>query len=269
MSGVLSVLAAAGALFGGAGTGVTLGPVVLQGFEVPDKIKIGGKQSLVTHQLIGGGRVIDAMGRDDMPLTWTGILLDGSATPRALLLDSLRVSGQILTLSWAVFSYQVVVEEFTADYEMAVKIPYSITCRVVQDNSNQPSSTTPSLTATLGADLTAAQGYAAQAAVILGTTQAFLAAVGVKGGAAYLTGLQSVTGDVSNIAATASIANGTLGSLSGAAASAPGILPTAGGPTAAVTALNALTASAGTAAAAQQAGAYMGVAQKNLLNAST
>lgn len=44
---------------------LTLGPVLFQDFEVPEKISVGGEHSLVVHKLVGRARVVDAMGRDD------------------------------------------------------------------------------------------------------------------------------------------------------------------------------------------------------------
>ena len=126
---------------------LTLGPVLFYGLEVPEKIShIGGDHSLVTHKLVGGTRVVDAMGRDDADITWSGRFRAGSAETRAKLVDFLRIQGQPITLTWSIFNYQVIIKSFIAEYNNPNEIPYTITCAVVQDQ------TSPILTALLGLD---------------------------------------------------------------------------------------------------------------------
>ncbi|ADE12131.1 hypothetical protein [Sideroxydans lithotrophicus] len=111
--------------------------------EVPQKIPFGGKQALTVHKLVGGRRSVDAMGPDDKPLQWSGMLLGQSALPRARYLDWLRKSGKQCVLTWSELAYLVVVESFDADFERFYKMPYTISCLVVQDLS-QPIMATPS-----------------------------------------------------------------------------------------------------------------------------
>src|SRR6185312_9060002 len=115
---------------------VILGPVVFDAFEVPEVIPWGGSQSIAIHKLPGGERIIDAMGRDDAPLSWSGIFLGPQAISRARLLDALRIAGDVLTLTWGGLSYQVVIREFRPDYKKFSHLPYRITCEVLVDNSN-------------------------------------------------------------------------------------------------------------------------------------
>ena len=56
---------------------VILGPIALQGFEVPESITIGGAQRLAIHRLPGGARVIDALGPDDAAGTAGGAATSG------------------------------------------------------------------------------------------------------------------------------------------------------------------------------------------------
>ena len=155
MSGVLSALEAIGALFGGYGI-VTLGPVVFQAQEVPERIAIGGTQALKVHKLPGGQRVIDAMGRDDASLAWNGIMFGPGAEQRLLLLDSLRVSGQPITLAFGTMSYTVVVADFKGDYRRTNWCEYSISCEVVQDNAAQFADALPTLLQQVTGDIGAA-----------------------------------------------------------------------------------------------------------------
>lgn len=52
--------------------GLVLGPVVFQAFEVPERIRFGGKQRVAVHELFGGGRVVDAVGAEEGPIEWSG-----------------------------------------------------------------------------------------------------------------------------------------------------------------------------------------------------
>jgi hypothetical protein len=125
---------------------LTLGGVLFADFEVPEKINFGGQQVLVTHKLPGGQRIIDAMGRDDMPIRWSGRFRGSSAEFRARSLDFLRVGGQVQQLAFSTFRYSVLVDSFEGDFRQPYEIPYSISCTVVQDQ------TSPILTALIGLD---------------------------------------------------------------------------------------------------------------------
>ena len=56
-----------------ADTVLTLGDFEFARYEIPEQITFGGDQRLVVHELVGGTRVIDAMGRADAPLEWSGL----------------------------------------------------------------------------------------------------------------------------------------------------------------------------------------------------
>lgn len=117
-----------------ADTTLQLGDFKFSSFEIPDHIDFGGEQSLAIHKLVGGGRVIDSMGRDNAPLIWSGLFLGENALVRARYLDRLRVEGKPLLLTWDELSFYVVIKSFIPSYERFYKIPYSITCEVVVDN---------------------------------------------------------------------------------------------------------------------------------------
>lgn len=115
---------------------LVLGDFQFASVEIPERIVFGGDQKLVTHELVGGQRIIDAMGRSDMPLEWSGMLLGVNALERARYLDGLRVAGQQLDLTWSEFKYKVVIQSFRCTFERSYKLPYSITCMVVRDASS-------------------------------------------------------------------------------------------------------------------------------------
>lgn len=113
-----------------------LGEFIFGQYEIPEEITFGGEQRLVVHKLVGGERVIDELGRDDMPLTWSGILYGPLAESRAQFLDGLRIRGLLQTLTWSKFRYRVVVSSFQARFQRKWQIPYTITCTVVKDEAS-------------------------------------------------------------------------------------------------------------------------------------
>lgn len=118
-----------------ADTFLQLGDFTFAKTEIPEKIRFGGDQSLVVHELVGGVRVVDSMGRQDAPLEWSGLLMGSAALQRAQYLDGLRIAGKVLRLQWSEFDYDVVIKSFHADFERWYQMPYSISCVVVKDNS--------------------------------------------------------------------------------------------------------------------------------------
>ncbi len=113
-----------------------LGEVTFSNFEIPERINFGGAQALAVKQLVGGQRVIDAMGRVDDDISWSGLMFESTASFRAQFLDSMRMSGAPLALTWGIFNYLVVIKEFRANFERSYQIPYSITCTVIQNLNN-------------------------------------------------------------------------------------------------------------------------------------
>lgn len=113
-----------------------LGPVAFQDFEIPSGINFGGKQRLALHRLPGGSRVIDALGRDDAQIGFSGVFAGSDATLRARSLDELRVAGIALPLTWDIFFYTVLIADFYADYRNGWWIPYHIICTVVRDEAS-------------------------------------------------------------------------------------------------------------------------------------
>lgn len=113
------------------GVVLTLDGFVFKDFEVPEAISFGGSQSLSIKRLIGGERVIDAMGSDDRPLEWSGRFRGSDAVSRALQLDAKRRAGRAVSLTWGELSFQVIVARFEPVYQQAFEVPYSISCEIV------------------------------------------------------------------------------------------------------------------------------------------
>lgn len=105
-------------------------------FELPQVMQFGGEQLLEVHQLMGGRRIIDALGPSDAPLSWSGVFLTSSGLKRARFCDTLRRTGEQCTLTWDEFSYTGVVSKFEADYTRAgLYVPYKITLTVAEDQT--------------------------------------------------------------------------------------------------------------------------------------
>ena len=227
-----------------------LGPLALQGFELPEGITWGGRQHLAVHHLPGGARVIDALGRDDAPITWRGVFAGEDAATRARLVDLVRADGSVWPLSWAGFFYSVVVSVFQADFARPNWIPYRIACTVLRDEAEAVVAAGLGLTADALGDLAAAAGF----------------------GAVDLAGPLAALGDpAATRFGTASYGVATL-ALEGAAGAIDGGLAVAGAALGAAspagaTGLMAATDAAGQAAALAGARGYVRRAQGNLLQA--
>lgn len=119
---------------------IRLGDFIFQDFEVPEQISAGGAQQLSVKKLIGGLRVIDAMGDDPSAIEWSGqffATLFESASDRCLLLEQIKAAGKAVVLSWDSFRYAVIIKGFTYDLRFQ-RIPYKISCEVLADLTKQP-----------------------------------------------------------------------------------------------------------------------------------
>ena len=239
-----------------------LGPIVFQDFEVPSGITFGGAQRLAVHNLPGGGRVIDALGRDDAALSFAGVFSGSDATLRARVIDELRSAGLPLPLTWDVFFYTVIIETFEADYRAGNWIPYRLRCTVLRDEASALIQPVVSLASAAYADLGAAFAPANAAGFDLSNVQSAFADpnAAILGSAAY-------SEAQSNLAsAHAAMGDG----LSQAEAELSGVgLTNANSADAGVAGLNSASASAGQIGQLTQARGYTGRAAVNLANAST
>ncbi|QAU22602.1 hypothetical protein EO087_00280 [Dyella sp. M7H15-1] len=142
---------------------LSLGDMTFGAFEVPESIPWGGEQALTVHELVGGTRVIDAMGRKDAPIEWSGIFMGSTAVDRAQYLNTQRIIGQPLTLTWSSFNFLVVIRRFMANYEFEYRMPYQITLEVVQDNATPTvAGDVPDIDAQLTQDMNTANSLGSQ-----------------------------------------------------------------------------------------------------------
>lgn len=129
---------------------VMLGGLVLSGPEVPDELIIGGRQILVIHRLLGGGRVIDSVGNDAAQLVLTGRFVGPAATRRARRVEAMREAAQILAFSVADLSARVWISEFSWSYQARGTIcPY----RLVLEREALPPTRFPSSVESAGLDI--------------------------------------------------------------------------------------------------------------------
>jgi nucleoid-associated protein YgaU len=116
-----------------------LDDVVFDGVEIPSEISFGAKQNIVVHDLIGGTRVVDAMGFFSAPLSWSGMFVGPQALERVRYLLTKLSEGKKLTLTWSELRYQVIMSEFKPVFQREYQIPYSITLEVIKDESQTQS----------------------------------------------------------------------------------------------------------------------------------
>ena len=239
-----------------------LGPIVFQDFEIPSGINFGGRQRLALHRLPGGARVIDALGRDDAQISFTGIFTGSDATLRARALDELRVAGIALPLTWDVLFYTVLISQFHADYRNGWWIPYRIVCTVLQDEASALLQTAVSLATAAVADIGTAAGYASDAGIDLTALQSAIATPGATTSqtSAFISAQSVLTNAQSSIANSMNVATTTLTTTSVAdAASAQS----------GVAALLAVTDASEQLSSLTLANAYVRRTAANLVNAST
>ena len=154
---------------------IQLGSIDLQDFEIPQSVRFGGRHRLAIHALVGGQRIVERLGPDDDDIQFQGIFSGPSAESRARAFDDLRLSGEIVWLTWESFRRRVIVRSFTADYHSPWWIRYQIRCTVV-DQRRIAATQRVSLAAMLSADLSSALFYAAGSSISLTPLQTAMSA---------------------------------------------------------------------------------------------
>lgn len=112
---------------------LTLGDFEFTRHEVPESIALGGEQMLSVHRMVGGKRIIDAMGANPEPLSWSGWFVGEEALGRAQYLDSLRARGEELKLTFSELTFRVVIRSFRYVFQRQYQLTYSITLEVIED----------------------------------------------------------------------------------------------------------------------------------------
>ncbi len=209
---------------------LTLGDFEFSRLEIPEKIPFGGEQHLVVHELVGGIRVIDAMGRQDAPLEWSGLFMGQNALERARYLDGLRIAGKSLVLTWDEFLYEVVIASFKADFERFYQVPYRISCTVLQDLSIPVTTIAdPGIDDLIGDDMNTANGLGdligdGPLSSLLGTLDSAIKQVSSFANAVQST-INSVLTPLAAVQSRVQILIGSVGNVIGNVTTLGGILP--------------------------------------------
>jgi hypothetical protein len=155
-----------------------IGDINLQDFEVPPSVQFGGRHRVIVHKLSGGGRAIERLGPDDGDISFSGTFSGRYAEARMRAMNNLRLTGEIVWLTWESFRYQVVVRNFVAAFQNPWWIPYRVSCVIVYQPSPTEAESLPS-DAQVAADLARATAAVAGTGVQLTALQAAITAPNV------------------------------------------------------------------------------------------
>ncbi|MDE2302435.1 MAG: hypothetical protein KGK11_07720 [Sphingomonadales bacterium] len=188
---------------------LTLGDFTFQRGEIPERIAFGTQQQLQVHRLVGGGRVIDAMGAAPLRPEWSGWLSGPAALDRARQLKRMAEAGAPLPLAWGEFAYSVLIAQFSAEDRAGPFLPYRIALEVLEDTgAPAPAAPPPGFAAVLAGDLAGAVAAASAVPVLAaamttvsGAMTAALAGYGAQPPAPALRPLQVPIAAATSIAA--------------------------------------------------------------------
>jgi hypothetical protein len=129
---------------------LVLGSIVFDQWSSPQAMPFGGRQEMAVHQLPGGARVVDTLGPSEADIQFSGIMHANDAYGVADQLDSLRISGAQVPLTFAGRFYTVLVKETHVDIRrMPILMEYHVSCLVVQNTMAGPLSIITSTTSQL------------------------------------------------------------------------------------------------------------------------
>lgn len=234
-------------------TPVVIGPLVLAGAEVPSVFERGETMQPVIHRLIGGGRVVQLMGRDTRPRELRGLLLGPNAIARALALEAVHDAGEPVLLAIGAWVELVVVTALTVDYTaQGSVIAYRLRAEVAPPVASVVPDSLVALVQSAISDLgiaAAAVGGGgrplAGAAALIGN-----ASSGLASAVPVLPGSAAPTFDQAPIASALGGSIASAGAALASAVGANGLVGSAGS-------LTAATAAAGTLAIGVQAAGYV------------
>lgn len=103
--------------------------------EAPDELSIPISQNLAVKDLIGGKRIIQALGTVWKPLKWEGYFFGANAQYRARVLSRMMAEASVQRLTYLSYALDVVIEDFVAVYQHQNQCKYEITVQVLADAS--------------------------------------------------------------------------------------------------------------------------------------
>jgi hypothetical protein len=228
---------------------IQIGSINLQNFEVPPSVRFGGRYRVASHTLAGGTRILERLGPDDGDIQFRGTFSGPHAEARMRAINHLRLTGEVVWLTWESFRYQVIVKSFLADYHSPWWISYQIGCLVAhQDGAADLRSL--ALSALVTADLAEAVAAASGTMIQLGSLQTALSATNAStaGTSDQSQAIAAVATSQASIGLQIAAQSATLAAPFGTGAPASGYGPS----------LQRAVAAAGTLAAAVNAKAYVG-----------
>ena len=113
-----------------------LGNISFKWYEIPERIPFGGRQTVSSKRLIGGRKIIETTGYEDVNPTWSGRFQGAGAIQRARAVDAMCQDGLPVTLNYGGMNFTVIIVEFAPLYERNYQIPYTITCEVVTEDAD-------------------------------------------------------------------------------------------------------------------------------------
>ncbi len=170
-----------------------LGQLILQDFEIPQYLRFGGRHKVAIRQFADGKRLVERLGPDDSEITFSGVFSGLGAEARVRAFDNLRLSGDIVWLTWESFKRRVIVRSLSCTYKSPWWIPYQISCVVaVQHRVSVSQATTAAALAST--DLAYALAAAAGTSLSLSSLQSSLSlgATLVQGSQTQTTALTAV-----------------------------------------------------------------------------
>ncbi len=111
-----------------------LGTFEFLDFEVPEQLSVPGEQKVAKHLYPGGKKSLDVLGEYYDTLSWSGIIQGENCGDRVAALEAIRAAGNVVTLTFDTYSFQVLVTRFTPVYKMPMLRPYSIEVEVLSRN---------------------------------------------------------------------------------------------------------------------------------------
>lgn len=275
---------------------VILGGITLTGVEVPSALRVGGEHNLVVHKLVGGARVIQAMGNDPARQTLAGLFTGPNAQARALSIEQMRAAGSEIAFSAAGLSQRVRIASFWYTYqEKGAVIPYELALEIQPAPAVSATASLSALSDLVGPDITSgiqsisstvatvsayAETAIGQVQTVIGQVAPVANLVGagslLAGVSDNLTAASGIATAGTNFAAIPAAASSMISGLQSAGTSLMSTISQAGGNLTGIQAaapvgslfsdagsLQAQIASAGALSGAVQAGAYVNRAATN------
>ncbi len=122
-------------------------------FATPSQITVPGEHMLGVQKLIGGDRVIDAMGPDPGVIAWSGRWRGPNAVSGDQAMAAMRDAGAQIPCTWNAYFFMVVIKSYKSTYESFREIPYSVELIVLPISAGPggPSSLDDSVDGDMGA----------------------------------------------------------------------------------------------------------------------